>query len=102
MLVKETDGLAEEVRIHEYCRDHGLNYHGSAGYASAVNGLTKKRYGACGAAAGLPEGNGAASELLISKTVGGADASCYNDNDIAARNSRILEGLKKRLALWQV
>ncbi len=93
-LEKEAAELKKEVRLHEYCRSHGLDYHDSGDYARAVNGLSKERRGAGNAATGLPDGDKTEGELLMRKAVDEAGSSCYNSNDTAARVSRILEDLE--------
>jgi hypothetical protein len=93
-LVKETEELKEEVRIHEYCRSHGLNYHDSSDYANAVNGRMKERLGAGATAADKPDRDGA-NNVLLSSNIAIAEmrTSCYNGIEPAETIKRILKDL---------
>ncbi len=93
-LEKEVEYLKEEVRIHEYCRSHALDYHDSGDYSRAVNGLSKERREEGDKATKLPDGNKTESKLLYSKPVGETDSSCYNGNDTDTRILLILNSLE--------
>lgn len=82
--------IREDVRVHEYCRVHGMNYRESGDYARAVNGLAKERRNAGGTSVVLLDGNETKSRLLKRKPVGAADCSCYNKDKTATRILRLI------------
>lgn len=92
MLEKEVDEIREEVRLHEYCMVRDMNYHDSADYARAVCGLAREDRESA-AADGLRNGPESEASLLMRNSIDGDGSSCYHEEDIEKKFSRIIKGL---------
>jgi len=83
-LEKEVKWLAEEVRLHEYCRGHGLDFADSSDYAAAVAAV-RKRDADGGEPGRVPGGESEGHMLHYGNSVAAPGISCYNEIELAEK-----------------
>jgi len=83
-LEREVKWLAEEVRLHEYCRGHGLDFTDSSDYAAAVAAV-RKRDADGGDPGRVPGGESEGHMLHYGNSVAAPGISCYNEIELAEK-----------------